>query len=216
MSADDHMQDADGAHDEAPALFREALRLLAAGDPAAAPLLPRLEAFPHYAPGWLALGDLFRRAGQGTAAILAFRRAARAGDEPRLLHRAGQVLAELGQREAAMEAFRGALAQDGNFAPAWYSLGLALQDGRQFGPAAEAFASALRLKPDFQEAAFNAGVALQEQGQMEAALDAYAAAFRLRPESFGRIAQALIAAPQGALWLRPSALRALLGGRAAA
>jgi tetratricopeptide (TPR) repeat protein len=192
------------------ALFREMLRLLEAGDGAAAALQPRLEAFPAYAPGWLALGEVLRARGQQAAAILAFRRAAAAGEVPALLHRAGQGLAALGQGKAAEAAFRRALSLDPDFSPAWYSLGLALQDSRDFPGAAEAFGEALARKPDFHEAAFNRAAVLQEAGQMDAALAAYAAAYKLRPESFGRIAQALVASPQGALWLKPSALRAVL------
>jgi tetratricopeptide (TPR) repeat protein len=190
-------------------LFREAARLLQTGDAGAATLLPRLEAFPGYAPGWLALGEVLRARGQQAAAILAFRRAAAAGDMPALLHRAGQGLAALGQASAAEAAFRRALSLDADFAPAWYSLGLALQDSRDFAGAAEAFGQALARKPDFHEAAFNRAVVLQEAGKMDAALLAYAAAYQLRPESFGRIAQALVASPQGTLWLKPSALRAV-------
>ncbi|HTI00956.1 MAG TPA: tetratricopeptide repeat protein [Acidisoma sp.] len=197
---------------EAEPLFRDAIRLLQAGDAGAASLLPRLEAFAAYAPGWLALGEVLRDRGQRVAAVLAFRRAAAAGEVPALLHRAGQGLAALGQGKAAEAAFRAALDLDADFAPAWYSLGLSLQDSRDFTAAAEAFGRALAGKPDFHEAAFNQGVVLQEAGQMEAALAAYAEAYKLRPESFGRIAQALVASPQGALWLKPSALRAVLSG----
>jgi tetratricopeptide (TPR) repeat protein len=132
-----------------------------------------------------------------------------------MLHQAGQALVQLGAREAAIAAFRRAVSADPGLAAAWYSLGLALQDARQFADAASAFDEARRLRPDFHEAAFNAGIAWQETGDLETALDAYAAAYRLRPESFGRIAQALIASPKGALWLRPSALRAILEIRGA-
>lgn len=205
---------APGADEQPASLFREAVRRLSAGDPTAAQLLPELERFADYAPGWLALGDVFRRAKQIGAAVLAFRRAAQAAQAtPPLLHQAGQALAQLGQEAAAMAAFRRALALDPGLAPAWYSLGLVLQNARQFAEAAAAFRQALTLKPGFHEAAFNLGVALQEDGRLEAALDAYAVAWRLKPESFGRIAQALISSPAGTLWLRPADLRLLLAER---
>ncbi|HUN53025.1 MAG TPA: tetratricopeptide repeat protein, partial [Candidatus Sulfotelmatobacter sp.] len=63
-------------------------------------------------------------------------------------------------------------------------------------------------------AALNLGVALQESGELEAALDAYGQALRLRPESFGRIAQALVAAPAGTLFLDLGRLRGELLRRA--
>jgi len=196
-------------------LFREVLRLLAAGDGAAAALLPRLEAYPAYAPGWLALAEALNGRNQTSAALLAFRRAAQGEGAAAVLHRAGQGLAALGDAAAAERAFRHALTVEAGFAPAWYSLGLVLQDNGDFAAAAAAFGHAHGLRPDFHEAAFNQGVALQETGDLEAALSAYAAAHRQRPASLARIAQALVSAPQGALWLRPSALRAVLDARAA-
>lgn len=200
--------------DPAP-LFRAAIDALQAGDPASAQLLPELERHPDYAPGWLALSDVLRQRGQPEAATMTLLRVLRSRSAtPPMLHQAGQALVAAGQREAAVAAFSRAVTHDPGFAAAWYSLGLALQDARHFIASAEAFESARRLRPDFHEAAFNAGVAWQEAGRMEAALRAYAGAYRLRPDSFGRIAQALIAAPTGALWLRPSALRAVLVERA--
>ena len=205
-----------GTHADAdPAqLFRAAIAALTAGDPAAAQLLPGLDKHADFAPGWLALAAVLRDRGQVQAAILTLQRAARAASATApMLHQAGQVLVQLGQRDAAIAAFQRAVALESGLAPVWYSLGLALQDARQFTDAAAAFGRAWALKPDFHEAAFNTGIAWQQAGQMEPALDAYAGAYRLRPDSFGRIAQALIAAPTGALFLRPSALRAVLAGR---
>lgn len=196
-------------------LFQDVLRRLAAGDSAAAALLPRLEDYPAYAAGWLALAEALNGRNQKSAALLAFRRAAQGEGAAAVLHRAGQGLATLGDAAAGEAAFRRALAAGAGFAPAWYSLGLVLQDKGDFASAAAAFGRAHALKPGFHEAAFNQAVALQETGDLEAALGAYGTAYRLRPESLARIAQALVSAPQGALWLRPSALRAVLEARAA-
>ncbi len=63
------------------------------------------------------------------------------------------------------------------------------------------------------EAALNLGNSLQCAGELEAALDAYALALRLHPAAFGRIAQAVVAAPVGRLWLDVKAFRSMLGGR---
>lgn len=198
-------------------LFRAAILALKAGDPAAARLLPALEHYPDYPAGWLALAQLLLERGQGQAAAILLQRAAKAPSAtPPMLHQAGQALIGLGAQAPGIAAFRRAVSADPALAPAWYSLGLALQDAHEPAEAAEAFERALKLRPDFHEAAFNAGVAWQEAARMEPALDAYAAAYRLRPESFGRIAQALISAPHGMLFLRPSDLRAALAGRVAA
>jgi len=207
--------DNDSGSNEPTSLFREAVKLLAAGDARVAALLPRLEAYPDYAPGWLALGEALRLRGQTAAALMAFRRAGRGQGAPAVLHRAGQALAALGATAEAEAAFRAALAAEPGLAPAWYSLGLVLQDAGRAADAAAAFARTRALRPEFHEAAFNEGVALQETGAMEAALGAYAVAYRLKPESLARIAQALVSAPAGALWLKPSALRAVLERRAA-
>lgn len=197
--------------------FQQAIVLLKARDPGAAALLPKLERFADYGLGWLALGGALEEMRHRAAAVIAYRRAAEAREgSAELGHRAGQALVRLGEGQAAITAFRRALARDAGFAPAWYSLGLTLQDQYQFAAAAAAFGEARKLRPDFHEAAFNQAIAFQEAGRMEAAFDAFAQAYRLRPASFGRIAQALISAPAGALWLKPSALRAFLEGRAAA
>jgi tetratricopeptide (TPR) repeat protein len=195
-------------------LFKQAAQYLADGDPAAAPLLPALERFPHYAPGWLLIGDVLRRAGRRDAALMALGRALNGQPvSAGLTHRIGQGFIELRDSARAIIAFRKALALDPDFAGAWYSLGLAQQDLRDYGEAVEAYRTALRLRPDFHEAAFNLGIAQQEAGQLDAAMGAYADALRIKPDSFGRIAQALVSGRTGALWLRPADLRTALAGR---
>jgi tetratricopeptide (TPR) repeat protein len=196
------------------ALFQQAARHLAAGDAAAARLLPALERFPDYAPGWLMIGEVLQRAGRRDAAAMALRRALQGQlASAALTHRIGQGFVALRDSAQAMAAFRRALALDPELAVAWYSFGLALEDARDYAEAAAAYGAALRLKPDFHEAAFNLGTVLQEAGRMEAAMDAYAAALRLKPASFGRIAQALVSGRSGALWLRPAELRLALSRR---
>ena len=195
----------------AATLFRRAIRLLRAGDPAAAALLPRLEQFPQYGPGWLALGEVLDHAGRREAALAAFGRAARAHPPSSLAaHRFGQCLIGNGRRADAVAAFLHAVAIDPDFAQGWYSLGLTQQDGGDHEAAARSYRRALHARPEFHEAALNLGAALQEQGRMEAAMDAYALALHLRAEGFGRIAQALVSGRSGVLWLDPDALRRAL------
>jgi tetratricopeptide (TPR) repeat protein len=195
----------------APELFKQAARYLTAGDPAAATLLPALERFPDYAPGWLLIGDVLHRAGRRDAATMALDRALLGQPaSAALIHRIGQAFVALRDSARAISAFRKALALDPALAAAWYSLGLALEDLRDYAEAAEAYRTALDLQPDFHEAAFNLGNVLQEAGRMDAAMDAYAEALRLKPASFGRIAQALVSGRTGALWLRPADLRLAL------
>ena len=193
--------------DPAP-LFQRAIRMLRSGDSAAASLLPELEHFPDYGPGWLALGELLHEAGHRDAALMALGRAARAQPPSgAAAHRLGQCRIECGRRDAAVAAFTHAVGVDPSLAEAWYSLGLARQDGGDHAGAAQAYRAALHARPQFHEAALNLGVALQEDGRMDEAMDAYAAALHLRADSFGRIAQAMVSGRTGVLWLDPDALR---------
>ena len=200
--------------ESAAALFKQAAQYLTAGDPAAASLLPILEHFADYAPGWLVIGHALCRAGRHEAAAVALRRALQGRPtSAALTHRIGQGFVELGDSEGAVTAFRRALALDPDVAAVWYSLGLALEDLRDHAAAADAYGTALRLQPDFHQAAFNLGIVLQEDGRMEEAMDAYAEALRMKPASFGRIAQALVSSRTGVLWLRPADLRLALACR---
>jgi len=97
-------------------------------------------------------------------------------------------------------------------ASAWFDLGLARQDLRDFVGAAAAYRRAFELQPDYAEAALNLGIALQEGGDADAAMPAYRDAYRLGPHLFGSIAMALTSASHGRLWLDESGLRRSLGG----
>ena len=195
----------------AATLFKRAIALLRSGDPQAAALLARLEEFPDYGPGWLALGEILHDRGQRAAALAAFGRAARASPpSSHAAHRLGQSAASIGKHAEAIAAFRRALAIDPKSSAVWYSLALAQQDAGQHAEAARSYRAALRARPDFHEAALNLGLALQAQGELEAALDAYALALHLRAESFGRIAQSLVSGRCGMLWLDPAELRRIL------
>jgi len=103
---------------------------------------------------------------------------------------------------------------DPGFANAWFALGLVRQDLHDHAGAVDAYRAALEARPDLHEAALNLGIALQELRAFETALDAYAIAYRLHPGSFGRIAQAVVAAPSGRLWLDLAGLRDALAARA--
>ena len=89
----------------------------------------------------------------------------------------------------------------------WFLLGLCRQDRRAFADAAAAYRTALALRPALAEAAVNLGTALQEGGDLAGAKAAYARAVATRPDTFGRVAQAITAAPAGELWLDLDALR---------
>ena len=70
----------------------------------------------------------------------------------------------------------------------------------------------MHLSPELAEAHVNLGICLQQTGDIAAAKTMFGRAMRLRADTFGRIAQALSAAPRGELWLDPERLRRSLTG----
>jgi tetratricopeptide (TPR) repeat protein len=197
-------------------LFERCATWLRQGDKRASALLPQLEPFRDYAPGWLQIGEALLAAQQHPAALVAFGRAAFAkpGWPPALLGQAA-CLRAAGRPAEAQTALRRATAAAPGFAPAWFSLGLACQDLQDAPGAIAAYRAALAADPALHEAAFNLGVALQDSGALEPALDAYRLALQSRPEALGRIAHALSSAATGCLWLSLEALRDALLARGA-
>ena len=205
---------------EAAPFFLVCILLLERQDAEANVLLPSLERFPGYAPGWERLGHTLL-AMRPDAARIAFARAAQgyaateaATADANAAYRLGNMLRQLGDLENARGAMQRATLRDPALAEAWFALGLLQQDLGDTQAAIQAFAAAFAARPSYHEAAFNLGVAHQEVGAMEPALTAYAQAWRLRPDSLGRIAQALVSSQVGRLWLHPSALQRELAARA--
>jgi tetratricopeptide (TPR) repeat protein len=120
--------------------------------------------------------------------------------------RLGRMAWEDGDYEAAASLLERATLGEAP-ASAWFDLGLARQDLRDYVAAATAYRKALAQKPDYAEAALNLGIALLEGGDPDAAMNAYRNAYRLRPDMFGSIAMALTSASHGRLWLDEDALR---------
>ncbi len=199
---------------KAEAAFLTCIVLLELGDGDARTMVDRLlEQFPDDAEGWRALGTALQHAEQLPAALVAFRRAARAApDSFDAALKLGLCLRHLGDGDGARAALERAVALDPGVAEGWFALGLARQDARDAAAAAAAYRQALDRRPGLAEAAVNLGICLQQSGDMAAAKAAYARALRLRADSFGRIAQALAAAPTGEVWLDLDALRRSLGG----
>lgn len=91
----------------------------------------------------------------------------------------GEVNRQMGDLDAALDAYRETLARDSNFAPAHLGLARALlaQDVTRNGKEARAaLETALELDPDLNEAYWVLADLLLEQGDPQAALDALAAA----------------------------------------
>lgn len=121
------------------------------------------------------------------------------------LHKLGELAAARAELERVLE-------PDTASANLWFAYGLICQDSRDPAAAITAYRRALQLSPELAEAHVNLGICLQQTGDIAAAKAAFGNAMRLRPDTFGRIAQALPAAPRGELWLDPERLRQSLAG----
>jgi tetratricopeptide (TPR) repeat protein len=117
-------------------------------------------------------------------------------------------LGNLAEARAILESL---LLKDDRHASGWFLLGLVCQDAGDIPAASAAYRRSLELRPSLAEAHVNLGICLQRQGDLAGAKTAYAEAIRHRADTFGRIAQALPAAPKGELWLNPERLRQSLG-----
>lgn len=116
-------------------------------------------------------------------------------------------LHELGEFAAARTELDRILTSSTANANLWFAYGLICQDSHDAAAAITAYRRALDLSPELAEAHVNLGICLQQTGDLAAAKAMFGRAIRLRPDTFGRIAQALPAAPRGELWLDPERLR---------
>src|ERR1700728_317653 len=161
----------------------------------------------------LSRGGLLEFLGRPSEAIDAYREAtAMEPDNANAILKLGLCLRRKGDEEDAATTIERAVALAPGSSDAWFAAGLVRQDKGNFGFAADAYRHALELRPDFAEAAVNLGICHQEVGDMVAAKAAYRLAMTLRPDTFGRVAQALAAAPMGEVWLDLAALRLELAG----
>lgn len=103
--------------------------------------------------------------------------------------------------EAAIGFYRDALQLNPGLTAAWFGLGLALQDAKDYAASADAFAQAAKLAPNDAKAHVNRGISLQQTGNMAEAFAAYQAAYQRDASTFGAISQALTSASTGALVL---------------
>jgi tetratricopeptide (TPR) repeat protein len=152
-------------------------------------------------------GALLESLGRSVDAVTAYRAATdMAPDNADAVLKLGLCLRRCADTDAAAVLERAVRCDPGS-ADAWFALALVRQDQRDFAAAAEAYRRALEIRPDFAEAAVNLGTCHQEIGDVGMAKASYRLALRLKPQTFGRIAQALAAAPIGEVWLDVAALR---------
>ncbi|ASG20046.1 tetratricopeptide (TPR) repeat protein [Nitrospirillum viridazoti] len=93
----------------------------------------------------------------------------------------GVALLQLGYAEAAVDAFRRALAVRADFMPALANLGVALHRQGQLVEAIEAYCAAVAAQPDNAQLLVNLGNALADAGRKDEAMAAHRRAAELQP-----------------------------------
>jgi predicted CXXCH cytochrome family protein len=93
----------------------------------------------------------------------------------------GSALAFTGQQDGANAAYRKAIALNGDFLPAYASLGAALYSANDFKAAIGTFRAGLQIDPMSAELYYDLGLALRKAGDEDAALQAIAIAGKLQP-----------------------------------
>ena len=169
----------DAPSDPAP-LFQLCCLLLEQQDRAANELLPSLDGFPAFAPGWLALGRTLLPL-QPAAALIAFTRALISPSVPAFAGQAAALTALGRHREAAAT-----YAQAEPLAPTDARLpherGLAFRRAGDLPAARDAVTQATRLDPNSSQFWQSLGILHQDQGEHAAAAKAFRAALAARPD----------------------------------
>jgi tetratricopeptide (TPR) repeat protein len=149
-----------------------------------------------------------REVGRPADAVDVLRKAAsRSSDNGEIALQLALSLHRLGELAAARAELEPLLAAKNPSANLWFAYGLICQDSGDMAAAITAYRRTLHVSPELAEAHVNLGICLQQTGDIAAAKAMFGRAMRLRPDAFGRIAQALAAAPRGELWLDPERLR---------
>jgi tetratricopeptide (TPR) repeat protein len=173
--------------DEAEQIYREILAL-PANQPGRTPA-----ALSQAACG---LGYVLKSLGRLDEAIVAFRRATGLLETAEAYAALAGALKEKKQTDAAISAYRSAVALQPDFAEAHVNLGAMLMETGQVEPAMAAYRAALALNPNFAEAWVNLGTGLREQAQFDQAVEAYRKAIELKadlPEAHSSLGMVLLA-----------------------
>ncbi len=106
----------------------------------------------------------------------------------------GNTLSELGEGEAAIEAYRRAATLRADFPQASFNFGNALRARERWEEAVAAYGEAIARRPDYAEAHNNLGLALDQLGRPAAALACFERAVAIDPQvrsGFNNVALAL-------------------------
>ncbi len=94
----------------------------------------------------------------------------------------GYILAEMGRKAEAADAYRKAIELKPDFPVAHNNLGVQYAEANLYSLAAKEFESAIEIAPDYAEAFHNLGSVLLEQGKLDAARREFSSALEIRPE----------------------------------
>lgn len=141
-----------------------------------------LQAQPGQAGALQGLGLIAHQMGHHDAAIALLEQAATSAPSAAAYGSLGNVLQARGRLDAAVVAYRKALALKADFAEGHNNLATALHGQGLLDEAVASYRKAVDLKPDYVDAHSNLGVALQAQGHMEAAIASYRRTIELKPD----------------------------------
>lgn len=142
------------------------------GDPARAiTLFQRALKWDNRAePVWRALAVALSRSGRGDEAVKVLQQGCEVlTSSAELKHTLGLGLADLGNLDGAIGAFRDAVRIDPDYARSWYNLGLALQQQRRWPEALEALKKAEKLQPTSPDYSYAISTVLLNIGQTQEA-----------------------------------------------
>lgn len=172
------------AYPDMPApLFLLCRALLLARDPLATTLLPKLERFERFAPGWEALGTALLTLGRIDAAHAAFNRAINHAPERRRPYLGRAAAFEAQSRHADAAAMIEKAEALGPLS--WelpYRRGLMLRAAGEFVAAREAFTRATELPQAEAKAWYALGMTCQDLDDPAAAVSAYRMALARKPD----------------------------------
>jgi tetratricopeptide (TPR) repeat protein len=127
------------------------------------------------------IGLAVEKAGQRAEAIEHYRAAARLNPDTAAFYLLGNALADDGDVQGALAAYKEAVRSEPWFEPSRYALGSLLLEQGKVDEAIEQFQGALDVNPQYAEAEFQWGMALTSRRQWAEAANHFEAAIRIEP-----------------------------------
>ncbi|CAN7154985.1 tetratricopeptide repeat protein [Trinickia sp. LjRoot230] len=140
-----------------------------------------LELSPRHADALHFMGLLACQIGQHDAGLTLIRESIALHPSPIYHNNLGNMLRETGALEDALDAYRGAIALNPDYADAYNNLGNALREAGDARGALDHCARAIELQPGYAQAYNNLGNALKDLGEFAAAAASYAKAIAANP-----------------------------------